>query len=182
MPKVKPPKQFKAGPETEWRESMIKNYTHWGFINCATMAEGDSITFKADRVDCVSCKRSRAMNLDPSPEQIKEKVQHWCEDFDPTGLKNKSYCGKAAQGDVLTESEPLVNCPDCIEKHNNREKRKDFKPGDVVRLKSGGPLMTVDLLLERTNRIKCRWFKDGGGCGSFDFNPVALVPVSRSEQ
>lgn len=35
----------------------------------------------------------------------------------------------------------------------------DFKIGDVVRLKSGGPKMTVDSLKGK-DTVQCRWFED----------------------
>jgi uncharacterized protein YodC (DUF2158 family) len=36
----------------------------------------------------------------------------------------------------------------------------DFKPGDLVRLKSGGPLMTVESVIETSDprRLVCIWF------------------------
>jgi len=35
----------------------------------------------------------------------------------------------------------------------------EFKKGDVVQLKSGGPKMTIGYLLtDDTNRVKCTWF------------------------
>ena len=36
----------------------------------------------------------------------------------------------------------------------------DFKPGDVVQLKSGGPLMTIETIEEYDEGIKalCLWF------------------------
>ena len=44
----------------------------------------------------------------------------------------------------------------------------DFKPGDVVRLKSGGPRMTVDHIgpqhmASETNAAQCSWFQDEKG-------------------
>jgi uncharacterized protein YodC (DUF2158 family) len=35
----------------------------------------------------------------------------------------------------------------------------DIKVGDVVKLKSGGPAMTVNAMLEKSN-CDCRWFDD----------------------
>lgn len=37
----------------------------------------------------------------------------------------------------------------------------DFKEGDVVRLKSGGPEMTISTMTERGS-AECWWFVDGG--------------------
>jgi uncharacterized protein YodC (DUF2158 family) len=40
-----------------------------------------------------------------------------------------------------------------------------LKLGDVVALKSGGPQMTVDMVIAKTEadgeRIKCQWFMEG---------------------
>ncbi|MEE9386259.1 MAG: DUF2158 domain-containing protein [Nannocystaceae bacterium] len=36
----------------------------------------------------------------------------------------------------------------------------DFKVGDTVRLRSGGPLMTIDRILERGD-VSCTWFAGG---------------------
>lgn len=37
----------------------------------------------------------------------------------------------------------------------------EFHPGDLVVLKSGGPVMTVDRVLE-DSKIQCVWFGSGG--------------------
>ncbi|MFB9107751.1 YodC family protein [Flavobacterium gyeonganense] len=34
----------------------------------------------------------------------------------------------------------------------------EFKPGDTVRLKSGGPLMTIDYIEPENGLIACEWF------------------------
>ena len=54
-----------------------------------------------------------------------------------------------------------------------------FKAGDVVRLKSGGPKMTVvpDI---GNGRVNCRWF-DGNGPGSRTFDSVALEKCPPEE-
>lgn len=35
---------------------------------------------------------------------------------------------------------------------------QSFKPGDVVRLKSGGPAMTVEQIAS-SGRVVCKWFE-----------------------
>ena len=56
----------------------------------------------------------------------------------------------------------------------------DFKPGDVVRLKSGGPNMTVTGRHSETGRILCQWFV-GTKLERGTFTPDALVFVDESE-
>jgi uncharacterized protein YodC (DUF2158 family) len=57
-----------------------------------------------------------------------------------------------------------------------------FKAGDVVRLKSGGPKMTVDQVAERAMTLEptvwCSWF-DGAKKISDTFAPDALEAVSN---
>lgn len=38
----------------------------------------------------------------------------------------------------------------------------EFKVGDVVQLKSGGPLMTVSYLSDK-GKFTCYWFNESGG-------------------
>ena len=48
---------------------------------------------------------------------------------------------------------------------------QELKVGDTVRLKSGGPLMTVtkaDVL------VRCTWFDDSGACQSHAFHKQSL--------
>lgn len=48
-------------------------------------------------------------------------------------------------------------------------------PGDIVRLKSGGPPMTVSRIHEGTEEAECMWFSGGSALGS-----VAVAgPVDR---
>ena len=52
----------------------------------------------------------------------------------------------------------------------------DFKPGDIVRLKSGGPSMTVDEVEKKGNvtSIFCFWF-DGAQLEDGEFAPASLA-------
>jgi uncharacterized protein YodC (DUF2158 family) len=54
-----------------------------------------------------------------------------------------------------------------------------FQVGDVVRLKSGGPAMTVATAEGRADRIRCVWFTEGElpEAGENEFYPVTLVHV-----
>ena len=51
--------------------------------------------------------------------------------------------------------------------------KPEFEPGDVVRLKSGGPLMTVDSVGCR-NKVRTDWFDDAT-LRSGDFAPEELI-------
>jgi uncharacterized protein YodC (DUF2158 family) len=50
----------------------------------------------------------------------------------------------------------------------------EFKPGDTVRLKSGGPLMTVSLI-RQDGEVWCEWFDDKEAPQSRGFKPTSLV-------
>ena len=58
-----------------------------------------------------------------------------------------------------------------------------FKIGDVVRLKSGGPAMTVTKVGDFGIRtiIKCTWFAENKNERG-DFPPEALVPIARWQE
>lgn len=56
-----------------------------------------------------------------------------------------------------------------------------FKLGDVVRLKSGGPLMTVNTL-HPTEFIHTIWFKEDGSFEVGTFHEDALRGLFRHEQ
>ena len=56
----------------------------------------------------------------------------------------------------------------------------EFKVGDVVRLKSGGPKMTVDYFDSDTERALCVWFKDGERKQDH-FLPETLEKYERSK-
>lgn len=57
---------------------------------------------------------------------------------------------------------------------------KTFKPGDVVRLKSGGPNMTVSF--EEDDSVACQWFS-GAKLDKLEharFAPATLEPAPTS--
>ena len=51
-----------------------------------------------------------------------------------------------------------------------------YKEGDIVRLKSGGPLMTVASIVPSAPGIVCAWF-DGGQLASASFVTITLWPL-----
>jgi uncharacterized protein YodC (DUF2158 family) len=53
-----------------------------------------------------------------------------------------------------------------------------FKPGDIVRLKSGGPSMTVESIDKKENGLLCLWF-DEGQLEDAVFNDVVLVAAEE---
>lgn len=58
------------------------------------------------------------------------------------------------------------------------DEHRDIKTGDIVRLKSGGPKMTVDAIIPRTpigSLTTCKWFDGNGNACSSEFALVALV-------
>lgn len=58
----------------------------------------------------------------------------------------------------------------------------EFKIGDVVRLKSGGPTMTVNKIWEDSEyRIGCVWFDDSNKQSVASFHPETLKLASTSK-
>lgn len=57
------------------------------------------------------------------------------------------------------------------------EKGTKFQPGQTVRLKSGGPLMTIDVWDSRYLQYFCSWF-DGKRRESQRFNEESLAESS----
>lgn len=53
--------------------------------------------------------------------------------------------------------------------------QRDLRPGDVVKLKSGGPLMTV--IAGPSLDPLCMWFGDDGVPLTHEFPSVALIVV-----
>ncbi len=52
----------------------------------------------------------------------------------------------------------------------------EFKPGDVVKVKSGGPAMTVERIT--SNQVVCQWFVGADLKGGV-FAPEALEPAGK---
>jgi len=57
----------------------------------------------------------------------------------------------------------------------------EIKKGDVVRLKSGGPNMTVSSIGQKSGNVTCQWFMDDK-LESGVFSPESLVKFSGGEQ
>ena len=55
-----------------------------------------------------------------------------------------------------------------------------YKEGDIVRLKSGGPLMTVASIVPSAPGIVCAWF-DGGQLASASFVTITLLAAATSD-
>jgi uncharacterized protein YodC (DUF2158 family) len=56
----------------------------------------------------------------------------------------------------------------------------DFKPGDLVHLKSGGPIMTVNGLEPATQELVCLWFS-GDDLERGVFSQAAVAEVEEDE-
>ena len=56
-----------------------------------------------------------------------------------------------------------------------------FRPGDQVRLRSGGPPMTVLGVSAKGNEVKCSWFDASQAFHQEPFPPGALVLVESVE-
>ena len=56
----------------------------------------------------------------------------------------------------------------------------DFSEGDVVRLNSGGPKMTV-LQTKSGEQIKCQWFDRNGKIQTGDFDVIMVSQFIKRE-
>jgi uncharacterized protein YodC (DUF2158 family) len=97
---------------------------------------------------------------------------------------NGWYCTHHPPGEALANDRTRDACWGCgnlkpIQKE--RPVMSEFKLGDIVRLKSGGPPMTVDEIDKKggTAIIACLWF-DEGQLEDGEFSPAALVPASQT--
>ena len=58
---------------------------------------------------------------------------------------------------------------------------EQFQPGDTVRLKSGGPLMTVEKIWSKEKgTVRVTWFKDDEPCSAV-YHAVALRKASGGD-
>jgi uncharacterized protein YodC (DUF2158 family) len=57
----------------------------------------------------------------------------------------------------------------------NEAAMEEFKPGDVVRLKSGGPPMTCESGPNEDGLVTCQWFDKNGRIEGRRFYPAVLV-------
>jgi|GraSoiStandDraft_57_1057295.scaffolds.fasta_scaffold952194_1 uncharacterized protein YodC (DUF2158 family) len=57
-----------------------------------------------------------------------------------------------------------------------------FRPGDQVRLRSGGPPMTVLSVSAKGSDVKCSWFDASQAFHQEHFPPGALVLLESAEQ
>ena len=72
------------------------------------------------------------------------------------------YCSSDRVEEQAESGEWWLHCHQCgmdnsIEKKNEMENGKTFKPGDVVVLKSGGPVMTIEKLDGASDQFICIW-------------------------
>ena len=63
---------------------------------------------------------------------------------------------------------------------DNNESSQEFKIGDVVKLKSGGPTMTVNNI-EENGEIYCQWFA-GKKLEEGQFSSDSLIRASVNEK
>lgn len=53
-----------------------------------------------------------------------------------------------------------------------------MEKGDVVKLNSGGPAMTVQCVYSESNRVECIWFTEEGRVETREFNKELLHSIS----
>jgi len=63
---------------------------------------------------------------------------------------------------------------------DNSKSNQEFKIGDTVTLKSGGPIMTVEEILSN-NHVRCQWFA-GKKLESGVFPPDSLTRANINEK
>jgi uncharacterized protein YodC (DUF2158 family) len=98
---------------------------------------------------------------------------------------NGWYCRNHPRGEELANDRTRDRCWGCdalkpMEKEETS--MSEFKPGDVVRLKSGGPAMTVDEIEKKGTAVSvfCFWF-DGAQLEDGEFAPASLALVAPEQ-
>ncbi len=73
-----------------------------------------------------------------------------------------------------------------LQKDVRMEGAYQFKPGDFVRLKSGGPVMSVELVEEATipneGTVRCMWSEDEGNKEVLQRQTFPFVSLEKVEQ
>ncbi len=96
---------------------------------------------------------------------------------------NGWYCKNHPRGEALANDRTRDVCWGCgnfkpIEKEE--PSMDEFKPGDLVKLKSGGPAMTVESVDRKEGGFVCLWFTDGE-LDSDTFVSAVLVMISPED-
>lgn len=87
---------------------------------------------------------------------------------------------RAAKAESDQMARPLTMEEIEAEQTRRMDGKNVFKPGDVVRLKSGGPLMTVHSVSENGGVAYCHWF-EGGRADRASWTAVMLELVDTDE-
>jgi uncharacterized protein YodC (DUF2158 family) len=127
----------------------------------------DTVSVKWESGLVCNCKRADLVSILTPPEAVRKAFAR------EVRLTAKDFCGNDA-----TATQEL--------RDKARKKPTEFKIGDVVELKSGGPAMTVTQVPGwvgsppkqgdvgvRTDLVTCYWF-DGGEANSHEFQPEVL--------
>ena len=57
-----------------------------------------------------------------------------------------------------------------------------IKGGDLVQLRSGGPVMTAEDVADDDNEIRCVWFSDGKEGSLREYFKVTILKVVNQEE
>lgn len=93
----------------------------------------------------------------------------YCRQYRPHGTiandRTRDRCWACGQLKPIQKEEPPMD---------------EFKPGDLVKLKSGGPAMTVESVDRKEGGFVCLWFTDGE-LDSDTFVSAVLVMISPED-